>query len=757
MRWSSCPTLGAESLRSVHEPGASLLTAGPRLAPSDVARAMVAALSAEAAPDAAPDFLRLSQHRAFRRVLAAIRRHRGALLAEPVGSGKTWIALAVAHTLQGDRVTPVIAPAALRTHWERTARLVGVPIRFASTSAASRGRLPPIDSFAILDESHHFRTRRTERYRHAARWLTGKCALLLSATPVVNRLDDLSAQLRLVVRDDALAASGVGSLDVLLASGQGDAALADLIVASPSGVRAPHVRHALEPPDPDPLLLDGLDALQLSRDVSVASLVRQVLCRALASSPAAFIESLTTYQRLLDHAADAAVSGRRIDRDLIRQFAGPDASQCVMWEMVAEEGAPELLLSDRSLLHPLLVSARKAEADDDAKVTLLRTLLEDGQPTLVFTTRRPTVRYLRDRLLDLWPAWCSGTSAGLGVMLAPRSQVLDWFRRDAPAGARLPTLLVATDVAAEGLDLSRLTRVVHYDLPWTPARLEQREGRSRRGPDRELVTAWSMRLPRALAARLDLEGLLESKRRLPSVIDLGDDASLLWRWREALAATWGDEHAWRPGCAALEWDRAAVLAVLQVLQHTADGDQVAGRAALLIEASGEATADPATITDILARAMQQPDTAPAPAEADERRAAMALVAPQARNLLRRHEAAAWWRRSTGSQRLVTRLASLARRARLERDNARLRELEHALLAAGGGHSAGEEALVRDLERLDDGALAREAGRLPSGGEPAALLSARVAGLLILRARSLPFPASGATFAAHDNGHPALRP
>jgi hypothetical protein len=716
---------------------------------------MVTALAAEAAQDAPPDFLRVSQHRAYRRALAAIRRHRGVLLAEPVGGGKTWIALAVAHTLQGGRATPVIAPAALKTHWERTARLVGVPIRFASTSAASRGRLPPIDTFAILDESHHFRTRNTERYRHAARWLIGKGALLLSATPVVNRLNDLAAQLRLVVRDDALAASGVGSLDVLLASGQGDAALADLIVASPSGVRAPRVRHVLEPPDPDPLLLDGLDALQLSRDVSVASLLRQVLCRALASSPAAFVESLIAYQHLLDHAADAAGSGRRIGRDLIRQFAGPDASQCVMWEMVAEEGAPELLLSDRGLLHQLLARARRAEADDDAKVGLLRTLLEDGQPTLVFTTRRPTVRYLRDRLLDLWPAWCSGTSGGVGVMLAPRGQVLDWFRRDAPTGARLPTLLVATDVAAEGLDLSRLTRVVHYDLPWTPARLEQREGRSRRGPTRDLVTAWSMQLPRALAARLDLEGLLESKRRLPSVVDLGDDASLLWRWREALVAAWGDDGASRAGCAALEWDRAAVLVVVQVVQHAGHMDQVTGRAALLIEATGEATADPATITDILARAMQQPGAAPA--EADERRAAMALVTPHARNLLRRHEAAAWWRRSTGSRRLVTRLASLARRARLERDNVRLRELEHALHAAGGGHSAGEEALVRDLERLDDSELAREAGRLPRADGPAALLSARVAGLLILRAGSLPFPASGATFAAHDNRHPALRP
>ncbi len=64
-----------------------------------------------------------------------------------------------------------------------------------------------------------------------APWLVGRRALLLSATPVVNRLDDLGAQLRLAVRDDALAASGIGSLSLLLASGLGHPALSDLVIA----------------------------------------------------------------------------------------------------------------------------------------------------------------------------------------------------------------------------------------------------------------------------------------------------------------------------------------------------------------------------------------------------------------------------------------------------------------------------------------------------------------------------------------------
>lgn len=41
-----------------------------------------------------------------------------------------------------------------------------------------------------------------------------------------------------------------------------------------------------------------------------------------------------------------------------------------------------------------------------------------------------------------------------------------------------PRVLVATDCLSEGINLQeKFTAVVHYDLPWNPNRLEQREGR----------------------------------------------------------------------------------------------------------------------------------------------------------------------------------------------------------------------------------------------------------------------------------------
>jgi helicase-like protein len=41
-----------------------------------------------------------------------------------------------------------------------------------------------------------------------------------------------------------------------------------------------------------------------------------------------------------------------------------------------------------------------------------------------------------------------------------------------------PEVLIATPILAEGLDLHRFCRrVIHHDLPWNPAKLEQRTGR----------------------------------------------------------------------------------------------------------------------------------------------------------------------------------------------------------------------------------------------------------------------------------------
>lgn len=743
--WRTCPRLAADALRAVYEPGSTWLRAGRAEVPATVARIMATALQPPCAPDQPPGFLRQEQHRTFGRLLAAIRRHRGALLADPVGSGKTWIALAVAKAMAPGETIAVIAPAALRNHWSRVASLLEADIAFRSATQVSAGRLTLSCDFAIVDESHHFRTRTTRRYAHLSRWLMGRQALLLSATPVVNRLDDLAAQLRLVIRDDALAASGVGSISVLLASGTGHPALADLIVARPPAPAVGTGRRTIPVADPGADLIAAIDRLELSREHQVAALVRRVLWRALSSSPAALHETLTSYEALLTHAAAAASAGRTASRAVIRAFTGADEQQLVMWEILGEPGDPVLSLGDLPALRAIARATRDAAAQDDPKVVELRNVLADGRPTLVFSTRRATVRYLRQRLEALRPAWCTGNAAGVGGLLASRTQLLEWFALGSRSPVPVPTILLATDVAAEGLDLARLTRVVHYDMPWTAARVEQREGRSRRGPAADSVEAIILAPAPAIEARLELAALVERKRSLPRQVDVGAEAGRLWRWRETLLATVGASTMAGPACAAIESGAAGALAVVEITEER-EGTAIVGRVAMHVSHTGELSEDPSLVASCLSRAASI--TGSAEPLRSEVAAALTLLAPHVRSLLKRHEAAAWWRHTRGSRRIIGRLASLAREARRARNRDRLSHLEVAMRAMGGGRTAGEDGLAVELEAASDDELVRRAGTITTR-PPQGILSARIAGLLILRDGTLPFPNGHATFGRHE--------
>lgn len=62
-------------------------------------------------------------------------------------------------------------------------------------------------------------------------------------------------------------------------------------------------------------------------------------------------------------------------------------------------------------------------------------------------------------------------------------------------------LLVASEVASEGLDFEFCNVLVNYDLPWNPMRVEQRIGRldrflpeAREDPDPQHARAWHHRV-----------------------------------------------------------------------------------------------------------------------------------------------------------------------------------------------------------------------------------------------------------------------
>src|SRR5262249_46658509 len=120
----------------------------------------------------------------------------------------------------------------------------------------------------------------------------------------------------------------------------------------------------------------------------------------------------------------------------------------------------------------------------------------------------------RCRLGVLW-----GDAGWLGTGRATRAEVLRSFAPLAqgvppPPDAQRADVLVATDLFSEGLNLQDAARVIHYDLPWSPARLAQRDGRvDRLGPPHGVVASVAFGPPAPLERALRMEARHAAKAR----------------------------------------------------------------------------------------------------------------------------------------------------------------------------------------------------------------------------------------------------
>jgi superfamily II DNA or RNA helicase len=134
--------------------------------------------------------------------------------------------------------------------------------------------------------------------------------------------------------------------------------------------------------------------------------------------------------------------------------------------VIAASGLADVAL-ERACLEEIAVSAENAARRESKVCALLRLLRRIREPAIVFTEYRDTLAHILAAL---------GSRSDV-VML--HGQMLPRERVEAQRiFNRSARLLVATDAASEGLNLhDRCRLVVHFELPWTPLRLEQRTGR----------------------------------------------------------------------------------------------------------------------------------------------------------------------------------------------------------------------------------------------------------------------------------------
>lgn len=180
-----------------------------------------------------------------------IERYNGCILADSVGLGKTFEALAVIkyYELRNDRVL-VLAPKKLRENWTlytvNDTRNILADDRF-NFDVLNHTDLTREDGYSgeinletvnwgnydlvVIDESHNFRnnpprkdglTRYGRLMREIIRAGVKTKVMMLSATPVNNRMNDLKNQIAFITegRDDALYAEGVPSIEATLRGAQ---------------------------------------------------------------------------------------------------------------------------------------------------------------------------------------------------------------------------------------------------------------------------------------------------------------------------------------------------------------------------------------------------------------------------------------------------------------------------------------------------------------------------------------------------------
>jgi hypothetical protein len=276
-----------------------------------------------------------------------------------------------------------------------------------------------------------------------------------------------------------------------------------------------------------------------------------------------------------------------------------------------------------------------------------------------------------------------------------------------------PVHLVVTDVAAEGLDLQRAARVVHYDLPWTPMRMEQREGRAvRYGSGHSQVEIVRFPLPRVLERQLRVHASLSRKHKLPATAGLGSSGRQVWQWRAEVAAKLGSMPA-AHGVAGIRSQTEGLLAGI-ALYRTGDPGLLSA-SVLWLEPGGDWTEAPEIIAARLETAATHTEVLPVAGTLLNEW--LTILAKPIRERLAFTRGRRWVapEPSLGTRQALTRLRALVREAAREHNAKELAELERTMAFVAGGHTAGEAELVNRLALARDPelrALVRDLPRKP---------------------------------------------
>ena len=148
---------------------------------------------------------------AARRILET---YGGVFLADVVGLGKTYISALLAQQLQG-RIL-IICPPVLQDYWQETFYEFGIRgFRVESLGKLEELKDQNLDryKYVLIDEAHRFRNEATQAYGHLSQICAGRRVILVSATPLNNKIGDIFNQLKLFQAPRKSTIPGISNLE----------------------------------------------------------------------------------------------------------------------------------------------------------------------------------------------------------------------------------------------------------------------------------------------------------------------------------------------------------------------------------------------------------------------------------------------------------------------------------------------------------------------------------------------------------------
>ena len=407
----------------------------------------------------------------------------------------------------------------------------------------------PLLDLVVIDEAHYLRNQTTKTHLFGAlvRPVT-LSMVMLSATPIQLKSTDLFNLLHLLDED---AFPYEGSFEMVLRMNEPVVRLRDRILSGqvdpeeflqtlqsigqlPYYRSSQQVQHFLHsPPSVAALasakgraeladLLDRLNPLSkvvsrtLKRDVMEGRVQREaVVIRARMSEvEEAFYTAVT--EKIREYCAVMDVSEGFMLTIPQRQISSSMAAACKGWlgrvadlepdqeqlyeldaiqeteaQSAANNGKPNRGMGD--LLTELVSIAREignvsALRQHDSKYLELRSNLRrywkanPGKKVVLFAFYKNTLHYLEERLQE------DGVQSVVVHGGMDKQQALKAF--EDPQG---PNILLSSEVASEGVDLQFSSLLINYDLPWNPAKIEQRIGRiDRIGQEAPKILIWNL-------------------------------------------------------------------------------------------------------------------------------------------------------------------------------------------------------------------------------------------------------------------------